>query len=103
MVTAARGTPGKQQQPGLPPETQGVTSGQMFAALANVGNLADIYPDSQTEPARQEPALEPHTVLPEQASADNQSPGHAQVRQQAPTLSIYSPFTVINHGCHKRL
>ena len=72
--------PAEQRQPKLLPETQGVTSGQMFAALANVGNLADIYPDSQAEPARQLPAHEPPAVPPEEAAApQDKSPDPPQV------------------------
>ena len=69
----------QQQQPKLPPETQGVTSGQMFAALANVGNLAGIYPDSQVEPARQVPAHEPQSTPPEETPVKDKSPEQPQV------------------------
>ena len=84
----------QQQQPGLPPETQGVTSNQMFAALANVGNLADIYPDSQVEPARQVQAHVPPLPLPEEAPVQDMSPEQPQVRSHTPLLKIVHSLRV---------
>ena len=39
-----------EHRPSPLPETQAVTSGQMSDALANIGDLAAIYPDSQAAP-----------------------------------------------------
>lgn len=81
LVPAAQDAPVEPHQPGVPPETQGVTSGQMFAALANVGNLADMYPDSQAELARQAPACEADLVLPTKPPVKDKTQGEPQVRQ----------------------
>ena len=74
VATAAQHAPAEQQQPALPPETQVVTGGQMSAALANVGDLASMYPDSQVEPAKQVPVHELPPVQPEGAPEKEVSP-----------------------------
>ena len=92
VLTAAQEAAAEQQQPRLPPETQGVTSGQMGAALANIGDLASMYPDSQVEPVRQVSAHEAPPVLPEQAPVTDGSPGQPRVRQQAHSQHKLQPF-----------
>ena len=78
VATAAQHVPAEQQQPALPPETQVVTGGQMSAALANVGDLASMYPDSQVEPAKQVPVHELPPVQPEGAPEKEVSPEQQQ-------------------------
>ena len=85
---AGKSAAAQQQQPNLPPETQGVASNQMFAALANVGNLADIYPDSQVEPARQVQAHVPPPPLPEEAPLQDRGPEQPQVSSHTPLPKI---------------
>ena len=46
-----------EQPPDLAPETQAITTGQLGAALANVGTFADLYPD--TQPAWHAPPVAP--------------------------------------------
>ena len=48
-----------EHRPSPLPETQAVTSRQMSDALANIGDLAAIYPDSQAEPAAPEQGMAP--------------------------------------------
>lgn len=71
----------QQQQPRMAPETQAVSSGQMFAALANVGNFADMYPDSQAQaqPAEQVLAPAPMPAVPEEAPAEEDRPAAPEV------------------------
>ena len=57
-----------EHRPSPLPETQAVTSGQMSDALANIGDLAAIYPDSQAQPA-----------APEQGKAPGSGPAEPQV------------------------
>jgi len=67
------------QQPDLALETQAVTSGQMVAALADVGNFADMYPNSQTQPAKQVPAHAPLSALPEETTPEDKNAAEPQV------------------------
>ena len=57
-----------EHRPSPLPETQAVTSGQMSDALANIGDLAAIYPDSQAQPA-----------APQQGTAPGCGPAEPQV------------------------
>ena len=57
-----------EDRPSPLPETQAVTSGQMSDALANIEDLAAIYPDSQAQPA-----------APEQGTAPGSGPAEPQV------------------------
>ena len=74
------------QQPALPLKTQAVTSGQMFAALANVSNFADMYPNSQTQPAKQLPAHAPLSALPEETPLEDHTAAEPQVSQCQPCV-----------------
>ena len=67
------------QQPALALETQAVTSGQMYAALANVGNFADMYPNSQTQPAKQVPAHASLSALPKETTPEDDNAAEPQV------------------------
>ena len=79
-------TASAQQQPALALETQAVTSGQMFAALANVGDFADMYPNSQTQPAKQVPAYAPLSALPEETPLEDHTAAEPQVSQCQPCV-----------------
>ena len=97
LVPAAEAILAKQQQPQprMLPETQGVTDGQILAALANVRNFADMYPGSQAEPVGQVPAHGP-TMLPEQAPGKLGNPGQPQVRQHSCLLGEVDPLIVVD-------
>ena len=57
-----------EHRPSPLPETQAVTSGQMSDALANIGDLAAMYPDSQAK-----------LSAPEQGTAPGSGPAELQV------------------------
>ena len=72
-----------EQRPSLPLETQAVTSGQMSDALANIGDLAAMYPDSQAQPA-----------APEQGTAPGYGPAEPQV-----SCCTWVPYLQRCEGC----